>query len=238
MIKDYISFDLETTGFEADNDFIIEIGALKVRNGKVCERFIELLKPPIPIPSRITEITGITDEMVQSSKDTKKVIHAFLEFCEDYMLVGHNILFDYKFIKTYAVEYGYTFEKKGIDTLQIARKTHRDLKSKSLSSLCEHYDIKNGAAHRAYHDALATAKVYHMLAHDFEEEYPDLFVPKTLQYKPPKVQPCTQKQVEYLKLLCDYHKIPIEENVEQLTRSEMSKMIDGIISTRGKMRSE
>ncbi len=238
MIKDYISFDLETTGFESDNDFIIEIGALKVRNGKVCERFIEFIKPPIPIPDRITEITGITNEMVECARTTEKVIHDFIKFCENYMLIGHNILFDYKFIKTYAVEYGYSFEKKGIDTLQIARKTHRNLKSKSLSSLCEYYEIKNMAAHRAYHDALATAKIYHMLAHDFEEEYPHLFEPEVLQFKPKKVQACTLKQIEYLRTLCSYHNLPMKENAEEMTRSDMSKLIDGIISTHGMMRLE
>ncbi len=238
MIKDYISFDLETTGFEADSDYIIEIGALKVRNGKVCERFIEFLKPEMRIPSRITEITGITNDMVQNSRDSQNVIHDFINFCEDYILVGHNILFDYKFIKTYAVQYGYSFEKKGIDTLHIARKMHRNLKSKSLESLCAYYGITNQAAHRAYHDALATAKVYHMLAHDFEQDNPQLFEPEALQFKPKKVQACTSKQIEYLRMLCNHHNLPMKENAEEMTRSDMSKLIDGIISTHGMMRLE
>lgn len=238
MIKDYVAFDLETTGLDAENDYIIEIGALKVINGKVCERFMEFVKPPVPISWHITNITGITNEMVAHARETEDIIRDFVDFCEDYILVGHNILFDYKFTKKYTTEYRFPFEKKGIDTLRIARKVHKDMESKSLGTLCTYYNITNQAAHRAYHDALATAKVYHMLAHDFEEAEPSLFEPEMLQFKPKKVQPCTTKQLEYLKVLCAYHHLPMQKNAEQLTRSEASKLIDHIIATHGMMRFE
>ncbi len=233
MIKDYVAFDLETTGLDAENDFIIEIGALKVIDGKVCERFIEFVKPLKPISSRITEITGITNEMVANARPTKDIIRDFVSFCEGYNLVGHNIMFDYKFMKQHASRFGYTFEKQGLDTLQIARKVLPKLESKSLGALCEYYCITNQAAHRAYHDALATAKVYHMLAHDFEDSDAKLFVPSQLQYRPKKVQPCTKKQIEYLTMLCCHHNIKMKEHLEALTRSEASKLIDSIISNYG-----
>ena len=235
MIKDYVVFDLETTGLDAERDCIIEIGALKVIAGKVCERFIEFVKPVKPISSRITEITGITNEMVANARPTKDIIRDFVSFCEGYILVGHNIMFDYKFMKQHALKYGYTFQKQGLDTLQIARKTLRQLESKSLGSLCEHYHITNQAAHRAYHDALATAKIYHMLAHDFESLDAKLFIPSQLQYKPKKVQPCTKKQIEYLTMLCSHHNISMQEQAETLTRSEASKLIDSIISNYGQL---
>ena len=171
MINNYVAFDLETTGLDADNDSIIEIGALKVIDGKVCERFIEFVKPPMPIPRHISEITGITNEMVSNAREIQDVIRDFVVFCEDFILVGHNILFDYKFTKRYATLHGLTFEKRGIDTLRIARKVHKEMESKSLGNLCEHYKIENQAAHRAYHDALATAKIYHMLAHEYEKDF-------------------------------------------------------------------
>ncbi len=234
MTKTYVAFDLETTGLNAENDNIIEIGALKVREGKVVERFMEFLKPDEPISPMITNITGITNEMVKDAKDTKTVIHDFVNFCEDRVLVGHNIMFDYKFTKKYALQYGETFEKKGIDTLKIARKVHKDLESKSLGALCEHYQIVNNAAHRAYHDALATAKIYHMLAHYFESSEPRLFEPEQLLYRPKKVQPVTLKQKSYLKTLLSKHGITLEKKIDALTRSEASKMIDRIILEHGK----
>ncbi len=233
MIKDYVAFDLETTGLDADNDSIIEIGALKVIDGKVCERFIEFAKPLNPISPKITEITGITNAMVANARPTKDIIRDFISFCEEYVLLGHNIMFDYKFMKQHASKFGYTFEKQGLDTLQIARKTLKQLESKSLGALCEHYNITNQAAHRAYHDALATAKIYHMLAHDFESSNAKLFIPSQLQYKPKKVQPCTKKQIEYLTILCCHHNIQMQEHPERLTRSEVSKLIDSIISNYG-----
>ena len=235
MIKDYVAFDLETTGLNVESDYIIEIGALKVVNGKVQERFMEFLKPAEPISQAITNITGITNEMVVNARDTGEIIHDFVDFCGDYVLVGHNIMFDYKFIKKYATQYGYSFEKSGIDTLKIARKVHKDMESKSLGTLCSHYGIKNPAAHRAYYDALSTAKVYHMLAHEFEESEQKLFLPEALQFKPKKIQPCTAKQVEYIKALCYFHELEIECDFCTLTRSDASKIIDRIISEHGRM---
>lgn len=235
MIRNYVAFDLETTGLDVEKDAIIEIGALKVIDGKVTERFMEFVKPDKPISPMITNITGITNEMVANARPTKDIIRDFVNFCGDYVLVGHNIMFDYKFAKKYASECGLSFEKKGLDTLKIARKTLKQLESKSLGSLCEHYHIINQAAHRAYHDALATAKIYHMLAHEFETKDGKSFIPEQLQYKPKKIQPCTAKQMEYLHMLCCHHNIKMQCNPETLTRSEASKLIDSIISNYGQM---
>lgn len=235
MVKTYVAFDLETTGLNVDEDNIIEIGAVKVENGKVTDRFMEFVRPEQPISSVITNITGITDEMVSSARETGEIVDDFLRFCGDYVLVGHNIIFDYKFMKKYAGQYGHPFEKKGIDTLKIARKVHRELESKSLEALCEHYEIINSAAHRAYHDALATAKLYHMLAHYFEEKEADLFVPEQLLYKLKKVQPATSKQLSYLKNLRLHHGIDTPVSPENLTRSEASRLIDQIISRYGNL---
>lgn len=236
MRKTYISFDLETTGLSEEKDYIIEIGAVKVNNGKVVDRFARFLKPPISISNTITNLTGITDDMVKNAGDTQETIKDFIKFCDGYFLLGHNIMFDYKFMKTYAARFGLHFEKEGIDTLKIARKVHKNLESKSLESLCTYYNIVNASAHRAYHDALATAKLYHMLAHDFETSEPSLFTPETLCYKPKKVQKITKKQLIYLTSLLEYHSLSEETDLETLTRSEASKLIDKIILTHGYMR--
>lgn len=235
MIKDYVAFDLETTGLNCENDEIIEIGALKVKDGKVCGRFAQLVKPKTPISSEITAITGITNEMVAQAPPIEKVIPEFILFCKDEILLGHNLMFDYKFTKVYAKRYGLPFEKNGIDTLKIARKVHSGLSSKSLGALCEYYEVVNQAAHRAYHDALATAKIYQMMAHFYEEKYPDVFKPEPLIYRQKKISPATAKQKAYLNELIKYHKIDFNQDMEAMTKSEMSKVIDKIILVHGRM---
>lgn len=233
MMKDYVAFDLETTGLSPETDQIIEIGALKVKDGKVVERFMEFVKPDKKISPMITNITGITNEMVADARNTQEIMKDFVDFCGDYVLVGHNIMFDYKFCKIYANKYGYTFEKQGIDTLKIARKIHNDLESKSLGVLCDYYKIVNQAAHRAYHDALATAKLYQCMAHYYEAQDEKLFAPMQLMYKQKKVQPITKKQIDYIASLCKYHNLCPDKCVEEMTRSEASKFIDSIISEHG-----
>lgn len=180
MLKSYIAFDLETTGLSPAQNEIIEIGALKVRDGKVRERFMEFVRPKKKISYVVSNLTGITNDMVSEARTCSEVLPDFLTFCGEDILIGHNVTFDYSFVKRNAASRGYGFEKKGIDTLKIARKVHKDMKSKSLGCLCDYYHIDNQDAHRAYHDALATAKLYQTLAHYFEEREPGLFVPVKL----------------------------------------------------------
>lgn len=116
-------------------------------------------------------------------QDPARKSSTIFSFCEDDVLIGHNVMFDYSFVKCSAVREGLTFEKMGIDTLKIARKVHKDFESKSLGALCDYYHIENPAAHRAYYDALATAKLYQTLAHYFEPQDPKVFQPLQLQYK-------------------------------------------------------
>lgn len=197
MLKSYVCFDLETTGLDPLYNEIIEIGALKVRDGKVAERFMEFIHPQEEISPMITNLTGITNEMVANARPADAVISDFLEFCEDDVLIGHNVGFDYSFMKSGASNLGLTFEKFGIDTFKIAQRTLKSLPSKSLSSLCEYYQIENKAAHRAYYDALATAKLYQTLAHYFENEDPSLFKPQQLTYKIKKVRLPQQNRLHF-----------------------------------------
>ena len=232
MLKSYIAFDLETTGLSPQEHEIIEIGALKVREGKVVDRFMEFVHPDKPITPMITNITHITNDMVAGARSCPEVIHDFLSFCEDDVLIGHNVMFDYSFVKCSAVREGLTFEKMGIDTLKIARKVHTDFESKSLGALCDYYHIENPAAHRAYYDALATAKLYQTLAHYFENEDPSLFKPQQLTYKIKKVQPATAKQVALLQRLYSQKKKVPEWNPDTITRSEASRLIDSLLKSK------
>lgn len=232
MLKSYIAFDLETTGLSPETNEIIEIGVLKVQDGKVQERFMEFIMPSEPISARITEITGITNEMVADARSREEVIPAFLDFCGNEVLVGHNIIFDYSFMKNQAELLGLSFEKQGIDTLKIARRVHKNMESKSLEALCAHYEIDNKAAHRAYHDALATAKLYQTLAHYFEEREPQVFKPAPLNCsgKGRTEFPASPKQVAFLARLAAQKKIKINWNPETLTKSEASRLIELILS--------
>ncbi len=235
MLKSYIAFDLETTGLSPEENEIIEIGALKVRDGKVEQRFIEFIRPVESISSAITKLTGISNDMVEHAKPRQEVIPQFLEFCGEDILIGHNVIFDYSFVKINALAQGMDFERTGIDTLKIARKVHKEMDSKSLGNLCQHYNIENSAAHRAYHDALATAKLYQTLSHYFEKNDPKLFLPVPLQYKQKKVAPATPKQITFLKKLMRNHSSEVIWNPDTITRNEASKLIDDILNGENKV---
>ena len=134
--------------------------------------------------------------------------------------------FDYSFIKTNAAAEGFPFEKSGIDTLKIAQKVHKDLESRSLEYLCHYYHIENRSAHRAYHDALATAKLYQTLAHYFEAENPRIFSPVQLNYKIKKPRPATAKQIAFLTSHARKKKVCADWDPDTLTLSGASRLIE------------
>ena len=135
-------------------------------------------------------------------------------------------------MKSGASNLGPTFEKFGIDTFKIAQRTLKSLPSKSLSSLCEYYQIENKAAHRAYYDALATAKLYQTLAHYFENEDPSLFKPQQLTYKIKKSAACHSKTgCSFAETVQQKKKVP-EWNPDTITRSEASRLIDSLLKSK------
>ena len=119
VIKDYLCLDIETTGLNPKTEKIIEIGAVRVRNGNITESFESLVAPGRPLGERITDLTGITDEMLKNAPAREEVIPKFLEFAGEDILLGHSVLFDYSFLKKAAVNCNYQFERTGIDTLKI-----------------------------------------------------------------------------------------------------------------------
>ncbi|MGB8453401.1 MAG: 3'-5' exonuclease [Anaerocolumna sp.] len=234
-ITSFVCFDIETTGLSPDKDKIIEIGALKVINGKITESFDEFINPQMKLPKHIIKLTGITDDMIRYSETEDRIVKRFMEFSEDYIVMGHNIGFDYSFIKTAARKQHMSFEKMGIDTLELSRKLLFHLESKSLGNMCRHYNILNKNAHRAYDDARATAMLYVNLCNDFYQERPEVFLPKPLWYKVKKIQSITNKQKKYLIDLIKYHKIESIQPIDSLTQSEASRMIDKIILEKGRI---
>lgn len=232
MLKDYIVVDLETTGLNPKLDKIIEIGAVKVKNGQIESVYETFVNPGKTIPSRIIEITGINDEMVEDAPYIEDVIWKFTEYTEDLILIGHNLIFDYSFLKSNAVNNKLSFERKGIDTLKIARTHLSDLESRRLDYLCKYFGIVDENHHRAVNDARVTKELYEILCDKYEQEE---FLPYDLNYKVKKQSPITPKQVKYLQDLVKYHNIVIDYNIVKLTKSEASRIIDKIILEYGRI---
>ena len=232
----YVVVDIETTGAHPLNNDIIEIGAVFVEEGKVKEQFNKLICPTQEISPYITSITGITNQMVKDEPPIEEVMPAFIKFCKDVPLIGHNIiLFDYRMLKAKASFLNMPFEKSAVDTLIIARKMLSQLPSRKLGSLCEHYHICLENAHRAYHDAFATHELYLKLQEDFYEMEPKLFMPAKMDWEVPKLVPLTKRQKIYLQNLCQRHEIKLNQDIDTLTKSQCSKLIDAIICEHGKI---
>jgi DNA polymerase III subunit alpha, Gram-positive type len=156
---EFIVFDIETTGLYPMKDRITEIGAVKIRQGQLVDRFSELINPEMPIPDNITKLTGITNAMVRDKDTIKEVLPRFLEFVGSSPLIAHNASFDCGFIRAKAGELGLTVSNVSIDTLQLSRMLLPELKKHKLNLVCEHLGISLENHHRAADDAEATAQM-------------------------------------------------------------------------------
>lgn len=228
-LESYVVVDLEMTGLNPKKDRILEIGAVKVEHGKASGTFHCMVNPHMRLSEDITSLTGITDEMVSEGCDCAEAIEDFLEFADGLVLVGHNLIFDYAFLKQGAVNQGISLEKQGIDTLKLARKFLPEAEKKSLGHLCGFLGIAREKEHRALDDAKATAQLLRILRERFFEKEPDAFCPRALQYKVKKQQPASERQKRRLKELVEYHKIELDLEIESLTRSEASRITNRIL---------
>lgn len=233
MTDTYTVLDLETTGLNPKKDRIIEIGAVKVCEGKIVNRFQTLINPGRVLEERVCELTGICNAMLTDAPEIETVLEPLLDFIGEDILVGHRILFDYSFVKRVAVNQKLTFEKKGIDTLKLARKFLPALESRRLEYLCRYYDISH-TAHRALGDAEATAVLYQRLVDLYYKVDEQAFMPVDLIYKVKKETPITKSQKERLYKLLDKHKISIDDKVDKLTRNEADRIMDQILAKYGR----
>ncbi|MCR4650502.1 MAG: PolC-type DNA polymerase III [Lachnospiraceae bacterium] len=156
----YVVFDLETTGFSAVKNNIIEIGAVKVRNGEVLDRFSEFVNPGEPIPYRITELTSITDQMVAEAESIETVLVRFLDFCKDSVLVAHNAGFDTSFIREKSMRLGLQYDFIHIDTVELARVFLPHLANYKLHTVAKDLKVSLEHHHRAVDDAECTAWIF------------------------------------------------------------------------------
>lgn len=159
-LNDYIVIDTETTGLSAQKDQIIEISALKVKDGLMMDNYTSLVNPGIEIPKSSMKIHGITNEMVQNAPTIDEVIPKFLTFIEDKPLVGHNISFDLRFINSYLEK---NLNKQLADTMLISRRKLPTLPNHKLITLINHYNLGENQDHRSLSDCIYTHKVYENL---------------------------------------------------------------------------
>ena len=235
MLCDYVVIDLEMTGLKVKEDKILELGAVRVRNGKQKEIFSEILNPGVVLKKEVTELTGITNEMAQAGSDTEEAMYRFLDFLGEDVLIGQNLSFDVSFISQWAVNHKVTFAPRVVDTLKLARKFLPREQKKDLESLCTFYGIQRENAHRACFDAKETGILFEKLKMEFYEKEPEAFSPTELHCKMKKQQLASAKQIRYLKSYCEYYKIPMPSLPDQLTRSEASRITDRLIAVHGKM---
>lgn len=156
--RTFVVFDLETTGTDTD-DKITEIGAVKIVDGKIESYFETLVNPQRKITAEIEALTGINDVMVKDAPTYEKVCGDFYKYCQDATLVAHNIDFDSRFVRRQSQPLDYYFDHPLMDTLAIGREVVTGVSNYKLNTLCDKFGISFNH-HRAYSDALATAKLF------------------------------------------------------------------------------
>ena len=194
----FVVFDIETTGLSKETESITEIGAVKVVDGKIIDRFSTFVNPERPIPAEITKLTGITNEMVADAPVITEILPRFLEFCQDAVLVAHNANFDTGFIRLNAErKCGIEVKNTVLDTLELSRSLLPELKKHKLDIVCEQLGVSLEGHHRAVNDAEATAEVF--------LKFIDMLVEKEI-YKVDDINVFSSQTVNYKKLKA-YHAI-------------------------------
>lgn len=194
----FVVFDIETTGLSKETESITEIGAVKVVDGKIIDRFSTFVNPERPIPAEITKLTGITNEMVADAPVITEILPKFLEFCQDAVLVAHNANFDTGFIRLNAErKFGIEVKNTVLDTLELSRALLPELKKHKLDIICEQLGVSLEGHHRAVNDAEATAEVF--------LKFIDMLVEKEI-YKVDDINVFSSQTVNYKKLKA-YHAI-------------------------------
>ena len=159
----YAIVDIETTGLSPSNEKITEI-AIYIHDGhKIVNEFSTLINPEKKIPYRIIHMTGINNQMVEGAPKFYEVAKQIVELTEGKIIVGHNVRFDYGFIRNEFKSLGYNYERKTLDTVKLSSKLIPGRKSYSLGKLCKDLEIENTARHRAAGDAMATTMLFELL---------------------------------------------------------------------------
>lgn len=206
-MDNFVVFDVETTGFSAKNDKIIEIGAVKIKNGEIVDSFNTLINPNVPLKDEIITLTGITDSMLVNQPTIKDVIGKFKKFISDSVLVAHNANFDMAFLKNNFEKNNINIENPYIDTLELSRIFYPNVRSHSLGNIAKRLGVSLENAHRAVDDARATGEIFiRLLDKGFKSD--DFF--KTLEY----IESLIDKREKHLGE--SYHAVILAKNLEGL----------------------
>lgn len=159
--EEYICFDLETTGLNANSDKIIEIGAIRVKNRQIVEEFGTFADPGMPLEEKTTELTGITDKMLENAPNQKEALQKFIDFCGDSpVLIAHNANFDVSFVKATAKRENIEFNFTYADTVPMSRALIMSIKNHKLDTVAKYLKIPSFNHHRACDDARALAYIF------------------------------------------------------------------------------
>ena len=207
-IADYVCFDLETTGFGKTAE-IIDVGAVKVRNGIIIDKFSELVKPTNRISGVVTALTGISQKDVENARRISNVLPDFLEFIGNDILVGHNIAsFDIPIVRrNVAVEMKAVFEPEYIDTMYLS-KAVSGVPDHKLQTMLDHYGVINARAHRAFEDCEATSKLFHALVAD-------------------GITPCVRRSYSYTNIEAA-QPVPVKEDIAVTMGTEKLSSVAGL----------
>ena len=163
-VDDYVLVDIETTGLSPQTDEIIEIGAIKVKENKIVDQYDSLIRIDYPLNPFITNLTGITNEMLQKGKDSIQVLEEFMEFTGKDIIMGHNVNFDINFIYDKCEIYLDSYLKNDfVATMRIAKKVIPNCKNYKLGTLAQMFDVDYKNAHRGLKDVEITYEVYNKL---------------------------------------------------------------------------
>ncbi len=171
MPDNYTVIDIETTGISPHYDDIIELSGLKIRNNKVVDEFSTLVNPKRNVSEFITNLTGITNNMLYNAPDIKNVLPKLVNFIADDIILGHNVRFDIGFIQNKLMKYfNQELTNDSLDTLFIARKV-LNLKNYKLSTIADKYNIDTKNNHRGLKDCYITFEVYNNLTGKIQPQY-------------------------------------------------------------------
>ena len=227
IISDYIAIDLETTGIRLSKDKIIEVGLLKVKDSHIIDTFYCVINPDMQVDDKILELTKISKNELENAKRIHEVINHIVDFCEEYVLLGHNTIFDYSFVKKEANRAGLEFEKRGIDTYKLCKKVLPENVRKNLTEACGYFGIERKNSHRAFSDAYYT----HVLFQEIIKNFKTLEISsEAMKVKIKKFVPIRKRTKEDLQKLLNCHRIGCKVNIDLLSESEAKRMMDKIKS--------
>ena len=227
IISDYIAIDLETTGIRLSKDKIIEVGLLKVKDSHIIDTFSCVINPDMQVDDKILELTKISKNELENAKRIHEVINHIVDFCEEYVLLGHNTIFDYSFVKKEANRAGLEFEKRGIDTYKLCKRVLPENVRKNLTDACGYFGIERKNSHRAFSDAYYT----HVLFQEIIKNFKTLEISsEAMKVRIKKFVPIRKRTKEDLQKLLNCHRIGCKVNIDLLSESEAKRMMDKIKS--------